>query len=239
MLFNDPLFNSVSYKQKRVAPDGLSEVRVIGRQHWGAHVSAVKMGPEVVGCVSPNCAAIVDSGTSVLILPQFVIDRLTVLLQQYDVEADCSGAERMPALNFTVVGADGAVEISLPPSAYLVRLVGEAGLDPLGMLANLVGERIVAATHIDKCQPLLMSMDVESEFGPMIVLGHPIFSEYIVSFNPSYPWGMYLQKSQRSVDCLARHPAQSVLEGGSKARFRTVAPDSFQFPSWLSKRVEL
>eukprot|EP00451_Oxyrrhis_marina_P002985 CAMPEP_0204273180 /NCGR_PEP_ID=MMETSP0468-20130131/22768_1 /ASSEMBLY_ACC=CAM_ASM_000383 /TAXON_ID=2969 /ORGANISM="Oxyrrhis marina" /LENGTH=455 /DNA_ID=CAMNT_0051249153 /DNA_START=10 /DNA_END=1377 /DNA_ORIENTATION=- len=236
ILFNDPLFASSGFMQSREIPEAVQEVKVIGHVHWGAHVSNIAINGTSMGCKASKCAAIVDSGTSLLLLPKDVIEHVGALLGKYEVKNDCSGAEKLPVLHFMLEGPKGPVEVKLPPSSYLAHLEGEVTTDPIARtVAKLMGKKIAAKTHISTCQALMMPMDQKSEFGNMIVLGHPVFSEYIVSFKPAFPWGMYFQKSpQVPGDCLARHPSQSVLERGAEVpAFRKLSPAGIKVPNWL------
>jgi len=151
----------------------------VGEFHWTATMNQVYFGDDdkKITPVCPTgtkCAAIIDSGTSLIAAPYEHLVALSAQLPP--INEDCSNLHELPTLHFGLNGED----YTLPPSAYVMRIKG-------GILeANNVWDILFfkpKLTKINMCMPAFMTMDFEDEHGPMWIMGMPFFRYYHSSFN--------------------------------------------------------
>eukprot|EP00451_Oxyrrhis_marina_P001376 CAMPEP_0204271838 /NCGR_PEP_ID=MMETSP0468-20130131/21235_1 /ASSEMBLY_ACC=CAM_ASM_000383 /TAXON_ID=2969 /ORGANISM="Oxyrrhis marina" /LENGTH=450 /DNA_ID=CAMNT_0051247595 /DNA_START=71 /DNA_END=1423 /DNA_ORIENTATION=- len=225
LLLNDPAF------QGGASPAEAVEANVIGNVHWGVGLTGIKMGDKTVGCDGNRCAAIVDSGTSVLMLPRATVLAIMQEVEKHKIGQHCEGVEALPNLEFAIDGPSGAQLLSLPPSVYMVHMEGEVPTNEVGE-SILQMARQPATTHVSACLPTVMPSDRDTDFGPLAILGLPMFQQYIVSFHPEpNPWKMHFRPTAKAGKCITGAP-QSVLEGGVTGRVRKVDPSNLPLPRW-------
>lgn len=123
-----------------------------------------------LGCAS-GCGAIVDSGTSMLVVPATAIEVLNAAVQRMD--ADCSNIHELPDLLFDFNG----VQVSLPPDSYMAEVLGEVPsyLEALARVRRLRKEG-------SRCELLVMESSSDTNYGPLWILGMPFFRSYYTSF---------------------------------------------------------
>jgi len=166
--------------------DLFKQVPVTGTFTWGVDLRNVRVSmasvgvgsskaPIDVGC-SDGCGAIVDSGTSLLVMPQAAAASLQAAIDAMG-PFNCSSIEEQgfspfPSLNFNL----GGHELSLPPQAYVGVMVGLAR-NPL--------ERFVSGRLPISCgyELAVMTEDAETQFGPLWILGMPFFREFYTTFD--------------------------------------------------------
>jgi len=156
-------------------------VPVIGSHHWVAKMTNVHFGPAgglLTGprgpCQGTGCAAIVDSGTSLIAAPGIALMQLSNQIQP--INEDCSNLHELPTLHFNI----GGKEFELPPQAYVMRITGAL------MEANNVWDILFFKPKLRKlnmCMPAFMQMDMMSQHGPIWILGMPFFRYYHTSFD--------------------------------------------------------
>ncbi|XP_072494525.1 gastricsin-like [Notamacropus eugenii] len=103
--------------------------------YWQIGISGFSIGGESTGWCSDGCQAIVDTGTSLLTIPQ---DMFSELMQYIGAEEDedglylvsCSNIDSLPTLTFTINGVD----FPLPPSAYILE--GDSTYCEVGMMTT-------------------------------------------------------------------------------------------------------
>lgn len=152
-----------------------TSVPVAGDIHWAARMTDVRVGhgrfgdDGVVrlGC-GDGCAAVVDSGTSLIAAPPEVISMVEDALSK--LKQDCSNLGDMPDLVFNL----GGHEFSLPPDAYVGQVVQKGVRDILHFRFR--------SRHYS-CVPLFMEIDTDTQLGPMWILGLPFFRKYYTSFS--------------------------------------------------------
>jgi hypothetical protein len=170
------------------------ELSVAGNITWGLELSNVVMkqtGGKAkddlhVGCGgSKACAAIVDSGTSLLTVPTAVYD--SVLDYLVDLGASCEHMDRLPPLVFEL----GGKTLSLPPSSYMGYVESDIWMETpqtphasyFPFLNNQT--RSLSGTRggpKKSCELLIGKMDVNTNLGPMWILGMPFFRKYYTTF---------------------------------------------------------
>jgi hypothetical protein len=156
-------------------------VPVEGQLHWAARMDSIgfdKKGTSFLqGSVNPcanGCAAIVDSGTSLIAAPTSALMQLSE--QIGPIHEDCSNLHELPMLRFTL----GDKHFELPPHAYVMRIQGAM------MQANNVWDVLFIKPQLKKvnmCIPAFMQIDMNSQMGPVWILGMPFFRYYHTSFD--------------------------------------------------------
>lgn len=132
---------------------------------------------EVVQCSDETpCAAIVDSGTTLLTFPTDVYHRLlaeveagctnqTNCLQHLEESDKCVGPyyEALPDLTIAV----GGQSLTLPKEIYM----GAVDVDVPGQVQGVA------------CLPLFDTMDEQTQHGPLLILGMPFLRAYATRFD--------------------------------------------------------
>jgi hypothetical protein len=163
-----------------VRKQSFASAPVIGQHHWGVKMTDLrpktmqKGGPGSGGICSEGCAAIVDSGTSLIAAPSIYLQQLS----QYvgNVKEDCSNLHELPTLVFEL----GNATMRLPPRAYVMKISG-AVMETHSIWDVLFFKPKVY--HMNLCLPAFMQLDMMSEQGPVWILGMPFFRYYYTTFD--------------------------------------------------------
>jgi len=172
--------------------DMFTQVPVCGEHTWSATVDNVILEGDhwqsraSLGC-GDGCGALVDSGTSLLLLPSSIISAMVKVLNQYN--ADCKEIDRFPDLKFKLGGKD----VFLPPTVYLGKIFNQA---PSPIREDWFPEGGAAYDTVCKLQLMVGTIDVNTNYGPMIILGMPFFRHYYTTFElGDYPEYKSTQRS--------------------------------------------
>merc|ERR1719331_3789588 len=154
---------------------------VIGHHHWVTKMQDVQFGEKgglLTGSRGPffgsGCAAIVDSGTSLIAAPGIALMQLSEQIPP--IQEDCSNIDKLPDLHFVM----GGKTFTLPPQAYVMRISGSL------MEANNIWDILFFKPRVKKlnmCMPAFMQMDMMSKPGPVWILGMPFFRYYHTTFD--------------------------------------------------------
>jgi len=197
------------------ASDSFSEIPLMleSAPHWTAPLQNVRLGDEVLGC-DGHCGGIIDSGTSLLAVPQPVAIKLQGMVSK--LFTDCSDLSSLPHLHFRL----GGVELSLPPDSYVYRTQG--GSDG------------------SSCKALVMTLDLpeSEELGQMWILGMPFLRKYYTVFE-QHPARVFVSEADKN--CEPKHWGENQdesLQGGTRTnviRPRNVDVQKVRWPSWLKR----
>jgi len=218
-------------------PGSFATVPVAGEATWGVRLARARLAArgsagaeDVPLACAEGCGAIVDSGTSLLVVPTPVAERALAELNKLD--ADCNDLSSLPHLTFEL----GDEVFHLPPDAYIGVFVGE-------LPSSLQGyaKRHHMPTTYHACELLLMTMDVSTQFGPMWILGMPFFREYYTTFDLGKGRGarsLVISKANggcepdltASLQEFARHRNRHDITP------RQVDVSKLRVPHWLTKR---
>lgn len=161
------------YKEQHFA-----KANVVGKHHWVAKMRDVSfkppLGEHLENPCGGGCAAIIDSGTSLIAAPSADLMQLSKQIQE--IKEDCSNLHELPTLHFNIDGTDFA----LPPQAYVMRVTGaiieaDSIWDILFFKPKIV--------KVNMCLPAFMEIDMNSQFGPVWILGMPFFRYYHTIFD--------------------------------------------------------
>jgi hypothetical protein len=172
------IFNDNAVEQHA---DSFRTVPVVpGLPWWAAELTEVKLGEKSLECGGSSCAAVVDSGTSLLAFPSSVRRMIGSLLQEQGVE--CSNIEQAPPLHFKLGGND----FTLPARFYIGEVFGALSEEMVGQFD--VGD--------DGCAALFQDFDEEvPDVGSLWILGMPFFRAYYTVFLQS-PQQMFIAQSE-------------------------------------------
>lgn len=154
---------------------------VVGQVHWGVLMTGVSVpGIDVANPCSPSCGAIIDSGTSLIAAPASAKPLIQALKDL--IKPDCSNIDQLPVISMTL----GGVAIELPPRAYVIKA------SMLGLRVPLDGAGIwdfvwngPKTTVVDQCTVAFMTIEKDSQFGPVWIIGMPFLRYYYSVFERS------------------------------------------------------
>lgn len=197
-----------------------------------------------LGCEN-GCAALFDSGTSLISAPSAVVQQVTALLEEND--GACNRLDKMPDLVFTL----GGREYTLPPDAYIGEVVEDMVVTRKwpGPLGRILPPIPVGKVPQPVCKALLMPLDQETQFGSMWILGMPFFRHYYTTFSrlpqgPPYNQTLYIApasedckptRKNRLALCASSTEGDSAARGCAVSRARTVRMSKVRLPKWLRK----
>lgn len=209
-------------------PSIFTRIPVIGRHTWTLNLTGVwleeplgmsratteqlllleepRSPRTLLGCEG-GCGAVVDSGTSMLVVPSSAVEALSLAVQRMD--KDCSNLHELPDLVFDFDGT----RVSLPPDAYVAEVMGEVPsyLQGFARLRRLKKE----GAH---CELLVMESSSDTNHGPLWILGMPFFRNYYTSFHVGK------DSSERAV--YITPGGEDCVPGATAYSFATLRPNS-------------
>jgi len=169
---------------------------------WGVYMSSIKMSDGFSVDCQPACAAVIDSGTSLMSLPSVMVYSLLDQIGN-DYNADCSNvAAKLPNIVLTLEGQ----KFYLRPQDYMVvvdsddltdtGLINPISYDKLSTASQRIGPFGVAHlrpkpssfsftnfTSRLKCTPAFVELDELTNRGQMVILGIPFLRSYATTFD--------------------------------------------------------
>eukprot|EP00930_Biecheleria_cincta_P082962 TRINITY_DN72599_c0_g1_i1.p1 TRINITY_DN72599_c0_g1~~TRINITY_DN72599_c0_g1_i1.p1 ORF type:complete len:514 (-),score=86.63 TRINITY_DN72599_c0_g1_i1:135-1676(-) len=193
--------------------------------YWQVKISAVRIGNRTLDyCQDGQCRAVVDTGTSLLAVPQDFMPDLQHELEgplrdpspsQDGRSTDCRRAEGVP-LHFDV---EGGSTITLLPGDYsreALKMEDEFGAEFKGQKQDAVSSGASAsgagttgesATNAPKpkCQPTMMPLDLPEPLGPkLFIWGEPVLRKYYTVYDSKHMQiGFALAKHSPDADAAA------------------------------------
>lgn len=157
-------------------PSLFNRVKVIGRHTWTLNMTDVHLsigGRDMapLGCEN-GCGAVIDSGTSLLMMPSNVVDLLEETITE--LGADCRNMQTLPEFTFSLDGH----RFSLPPDAYLAELEESHAFREGDGHARIRNLKLGA-----RCQLTVMESYSDTHWGPLWIIGMPFFRKYYTSFH--------------------------------------------------------
>jgi hypothetical protein len=163
-------------------PHLFTHIPTVGSIHWSVELTNVKIGSAQagdgsvieIGCGKKGaaCGAVLDTGTSLIAAPKEAIEQVELAFKK--LNGDCGRLDELPDLVFNLGGS----EFSLPPESYIGQVVGD--IPPA--LQEILHFKSLSFDSTSSCQPLIMTVDAYTQFGPMWILGLPFFRRYYTTF---------------------------------------------------------
>jgi len=168
-------------------PESFKHVPVIGRHTWTVNMTDAHLAPRgllpsdlgtgSMGTIdlscSTGCGAIIDSGTSFLMMPSDVVNQLQERLTALDV--NCSNVHELPDLVFKL----GEHTFSLPPDAYLSKVIRPASQSTPSFMRV---RELSFPAGVD-CDLTVLETTSTTRWGPLWILGMPFFRKYYTTFS--------------------------------------------------------
>jgi len=207
---------------------GLTWAAVASPEHgyWQVKISAVRIGNRTLDyCRDGQCRAVVDTGTSLLAVPQDFMPDLQQELEgplrdpapsQESGRTDCRQAEGVP-LHFDIEGTT----VTLLPGDYsreALQMEDEFGAEAKGQqqdaMSSVASASGAGATGqgvaTPKCQPTMMPLDLPEPLGPkLFIWGEPVLRKY---------YTVYDSKHMQIGFALAKHSHDKDAEASAEAK---------------------
>ena len=162
-------------------------IGIAGVNSWSATMSAASVGstslPGFSSACGESCAALVDSGTTLLTFPTAMLSAITgaintacpgclTALQQ---EETCDGPSfhSMPNITFVL----GGQSVSLSPWVYMAPMQVQ-----LQWIVRVGAFTFPVTSTGVRCVPLFSGMDQVTSIGPLVILGMPFLRQYATRF---------------------------------------------------------
>jgi len=193
-------------------PASFVRVPVQGMQSWTVRLSQAQLlgaganrVPIDVGCTTADCAGLVDSGTSLLMLPTTTVDRLMEAVNS--LNPNCSNLDDLPHLAFKL---DGQL-FTLPPDSYIAEVVDDTANTTKNALSEKAKANLMGFARIRTwqrpgyvCRLMVMEGNMRSQHGKgqAWILGMPFFRKYYTHFSLNEPGNTRaLYMAQANDDC--------------------------------------
>jgi len=222
MIWHDhPAFHNVPWTQLKVTDDGYWSVQMENLELYDHSLS--------FGCSRDKpCAAVVDSGTSLMAVPNYMYNQFKEILSRTGAAGeDCDDLAGLPDLCFSLDGH----RYCLPPDSY----VGIVAEEQEQMLWGLWERR---GPH--PCQLLVTAFDSTNSAGhDIVILGMPFLRQFYTSFVAG------TTKDDRALytaipddDCYPSQP-HYILEGEAKGPRTRIGPGSVPREHRPPRRVDM
>jgi len=223
-------------------------VEVTGQQHWALGSQSFKLRKNGwddvdLGCEN-GCGVLVDTGSSIITVPGETLHRFKTYIEATGI-SDCSDLSVFPSLTFRL----GDHDIVLPPEAYLAdagqsyaHLLGiKSGKTEFLTLPMTRQDAILAqkaATNatgrndvmVGTCMLLLHSLPCPqpTQWGPLVIIGMPLFRSYAVQFDLSQEPARYLHLTPSDATCSNQQQPTAFLRHRSALQKMSMDDVAFQ-----------
>lgn len=197
----------IYWNTQHAKKDNWPTAPVIGKIHWAVSMTSFgAAGHESADCHrGQGCAAIVDSGTSLIAGPSKALE--AIKKQIGPVKMDCSNMHELPNLVFQL----GNAQLALPPEAYVMKVKKpsqpKSGPASLWDLVTIEDEK--ESEH--RCTLAFMQMDKSSQHGNVWILGMPFLRYFYTVFDREEKQVMF---ARADAECSIPH--QSGFKAGPK-----------------------
>lgn len=198
-------------------------MQVIGQHHWVVSLRdimpAMPLSKDQIDAAQTlfcgrGCAAILDSGTSLISAPAYALRGLEILLPK--LHENCSNFETLPNLEFVI----GGLKVQLPPEAYAVRLRGTASEKRnAGNLLHFMAKEDTPENDGDQCVYGFMEVNRHTDFGPLWIFGMPFFRVFHTTFkNAPNPKDRKIYLMGADNDCKPQPPSVEAEFGAAEPK---------------------
>lgn len=140
-------------------------VKVSRPLYWQLELIEIRVGETKLSDCSElaPCAAVIDSGTTLMTGPRPFVYKLVKELQ---VKLDCSNVGTRPIIHYVFRDGNGVHTVTLEPEYYVVKM-SETDADTVNAV----------------CLPGLMPLDVSPPRGPLYIFGDTFMRKYYTVFD--------------------------------------------------------
>ena len=162
-------------------------IGITGVNSWSATMSGASVGsaslPGFSAACGGGCAALIDSGTTLLTVPTVMLSAITGAidtacpgcLDAMEQQETCDGPsfQSMPNITFVL----GGQSVSLSPWVYMAPMHVQ-----LQWLVRVGAFTFPVTSTGVRCVPLFSGMDQTTTIGPLVILGMPFLRQYATRF---------------------------------------------------------
>jgi hypothetical protein len=161
--------------------------------HWQVQITALRLGNHTLDfCSDGQCRAVVDSGTSLLAVPQALADDLATMLEDNLRDplaagpdgsgVDCRQAQGLP-LHFDIDG----FTVTLEPGDYTrqaLQMSEDGTTVPMQVSKEPPAGEGEAESLARSCWPTMMPIDFPEPMGPkLFIWGEPVLRKYYTAYD--------------------------------------------------------
>jgi len=229
-----------------------TEIPIPDTGYWMAPLTDVRLGSQLIAC-EEGCGAVVDSGTSLLAMPEASVSAMEKILAA--AGTGCSDLSLLPDLRFKL----GGMHFSLPADAFVGNVEGQPASAVQRNFERSKEGRLqrspddipagVAASGQSACEVALMHINMDSSLGKVWILGAPFFRKYYSVFvqasdgsdgrEPSPP---ALHLAAANSECMPQSDLEAREEsllGHHVRRPRRVDASGIGLPPWAQRAGRL
>jgi hypothetical protein len=148
--------------------------------HWIVKIKSLRVNNEVVSFCDDGCKAAVDTGTSLLSVPQKAFPEIYEMLRHpTPLEGSCDGAGPLLHIEFD------EFSITLGPREYAqAEATSMKKRHPKPKFENTHANATPAVRNDLFCRPMLMALDMPEPMGPkLFILGEPVLRKYYTVYD--------------------------------------------------------
>lgn len=158
---------------------------VVGDVYWSASLTDVQAGQKdkngKATCSKNECSAVIDTGTSLIAAPTDFVNDVSDMVSKWVKDGgNCDDVSTLPDLEFKLNGH----VFTLPPDVGKVEqqesLLSSDNVRkfmPHLLRAPNRASRTEESSNKNKFEVLIMTIDANSQFGPLWIIGMPLFRE--------------------------------------------------------------
>jgi len=152
--------------------------------YWMLPLTDVSIGNTFIDC-SDGCGAVVDTGTSLLAMPEAAQTRLERAVAH--LKGECGDLSKWPDFRFKLSGRP----FSLPADSYVGAVEGDVSDEmqrnfkpkkPQPAAATSLYSTSSNKSQAEKCEVSVMNVALDSDLGAIWILGAPFFRKYYSIF---------------------------------------------------------
>jgi len=203
------------------APALFTKLRAPDSGYWMAELKHVRLG-RFRAC-RRGCGAVIDSGTSLLSVPSAEHGKLATLINNI---ARCDRLDRMPDLQFELDGR----RHSLPPDSYIGAVYNDV---PQTIAKHF---KLIGRPQEKACEAAIMELDMDSDMGPIWILGMPFFRKYYSVFEQateSEPASIYTTLANEK--CMPHDPKGMLATVKQQSKARSIDASRLRIGHWVKR----
>jgi len=208
--------------------------------YWMLSLTDVSIGNTVIDCKS-GCGAVVDTGTSLLAMPQ--ISQLRMERALAKLKGSCADLTTWPDFRFKLNGKP----FSLPADSYIGDVEGDVSEDMIGHFKPKRSRKSKAAQSSmysakagekedtsKECDISVMNVAMDSDLGAIWILGAPFFRKYYTMFHQSFT-SPTVSFAVASDECKPTTSSGMLVKVTERALPRRIHAGSVRISPWVKR----